>query len=661
MNAQEQTTHTINIKNSDRILLIGGSFTSGGARDFKDKGNVSTVSQLVDWTVEGYGHSGDCYQAGAMAVQQNEKRYHASIGPQDYNITKVISGYAENDQIYYNLLPAKYWRDNMMRYAKIMKSIGANPVFATPFGNLARSMIYAIMRDVAHKEKCDFIDNSSGGSRFNTNRYLPFWNNGHPGLRTNSLLWYNIVQYINTIERPRQGIKVFRNRRAFSAQTLDDYRFDAIPERMRKWREISIGHRRSTDETVRYYDALDLKKIESLPETSEYLKLINRETVSFETLCLLQITFPATSSHIESAILRLTSNEKLTAHVRRFVDASSRMPGRKTGAGFRLTDPHLTLHPGDIYISDRKNHHGAMFTVLFVRNGVIVCSVSGEWETVGLQDGVLTRHNGTGPTTVAFTGTLKTPDSQYMKEALAPKGSFEKVDMHLNALTMDRDFLKRRMDYDKIYVVLSNNGHPFSLKDIQIEWRGEEVKDRRNRPLVPVKTGCILQASTFDDETGNSWTLPEGVYPEPPSDKCVPKGIQRIVELQPGQSMSLPIELNLNAPTLARIRCWARCFLPIFNPEAPFQLRADDPPGDNAINEDSYDFGELTMAFQRQADGSDLDFEFQTLVPLHWQEIEQEVYITSPKEKDTYLFAIKAVEKTLQIAFVSIESATITP
>jgi len=179
---------TINLKNSDRILLIGGSYASGGARDFRDKGFVSTVSQLTDWNIEGYGNSGDNYLSGSNAVAENMKRYHDKIGPHDYNITKAITVYAENDAIYYNLMPTKFWYNNILRYVKVMKSLGIHPVLGTPYGNLASSMIYSIMKDVANNEKCDFLDISSRGALFNDNRYLPFWNNGHPGMRTNSLL-----------------------------------------------------------------------------------------------------------------------------------------------------------------------------------------------------------------------------------------------------------------------------------------------------------------------------------------------------------------------------------------------------------------------------------------------------------------------------------------
>jgi len=105
---------------------------------------------------------------------------------------------------------------------------------------------------------------------------------------------------------------------------------------MKKWREISIGHRRSTDETVRYYDALDKGIIQSLPEESEYLKLINKEEVLFEKYCLMQITFPATSSNIESAAIRFQSQSRLSAYVRKYIDDSQVIEARPN-IGFRLS------------------------------------------------------------------------------------------------------------------------------------------------------------------------------------------------------------------------------------------------------------------------------------------------------------------------------------
>jgi len=644
----------INIENSDRILLIGGSFTSGGARDFRDKGFVSTVSQLVDWTVDGYGKSGDCYFDGSMAVLKNLKRYHEKIGPQDFNITKAISVYAENDGIYYNLMPAKYWRDNIVRYVKIMKSLGIQPVLGTQFGNCSRTLIYSILRDVAKTEKCDFLDIASKGTLFTGKRYLPFWNNGHPGMRTNSLLWYEVVKYINSLERPRQGIKIFRNRRSFKINNINDFLFDTIPERMKKWREISIGHRRSSDSTIRYYDALDKRKIRSFAEVSEYLKLMNKEKVPFEKYCLLQITFPATSSHIDTASIKIKSKDKLSAYVRKYID-DSLIIADKRNVGFRLKNPDATVKAGAVYSSDQANHKGVTFTAVKVSNGTLICVPSGKWGSKGLQSGILTNLSGGGPKKINFFGIFKAPGKQYLKNAFKPKGVLKRVAMNDNVLNLDKAFLKKHMDYDKLYVVLYNDGRSFNLEDIQIEWNGVRTKERNNFLSTADNGKNILKVTKFDDSSISKWKLPENVKAQVPVDGCMPKGITKIVELQPGQTMSQKIRIKTDKPVLGKIRCWARYLPPVFNPNAKFQLRANDPPGDNVINEDSYDFSSVTFMITRPLGAYNRVYEFDALVPLHWVEIEQEVYITSPKKGGVYTFAVKAGDRAIQLAFVSFE------
>lgn len=653
-NATSKAERTINIKNSDRILLIGGSFTSGGARDFRDKGFVSTVSQLTDWNIEGYGQSGDCYLDGAMAVLKNVKRYHDKLGPQDYNITKAISVYAENDGIYYNLMPAKYWCDNIIRYIKTMKSLGIHPVLCTQFGNLSRDMIYSVMNEAANNEKCDFIDISSIGSLFNGKRYLPFWNNGHPGIRTNSLLWYELVKYINSLDRPRQGIKIFRNRISFDAKNLNDYLFDSIEERMKKWREISIGHRRSTDSTVRYYDALDKRKIRSLPETSEYLKLINKESVPFEKYALVQITFPAVSSHIDSASIKIKSDEKLSAYARKYIDTSLAID-EKRNVGFRLNDPDTKVCPGDTYSSSEKSQKGILFTVIKISNGTLICSASGKWGSKGLQDAVLTKISGKGPEKINYFGKFKVPGNQYLEKALKPKGVFKELPFKNNEVKLDRKFLKKHMDYDKLYLLIHNNGSPFKISDIQANWAGEEVKVR-NKAIVPETPNPkteLLKATKFDDAEIGKWTVPAGVKPQVPIDGCMPKNISKIVELKEGESISQKIRINTDKPVRAKIKCWARYLPPIFNPAEKFSLHGSG--GKNAITEDSYDFGSVKFSFERRLGAFNKVIEFNSLTPLHWVQIEKEIYITSPKKNTEYTFSIKAQSRPLQLAFVSIE------
>jgi len=270
-----------------------------------------------------------------------------------------------------------------------------------------------------------------------------------------------------------------------------------------------------------------------------------------------------------------------------------------------------------------------------------------------LQNGILKKIAGAGPEKIAYFGTCKMPDSQYFAKALEPKGVVKEIAVENNMIDVNHTFLKRHMDYDKLYLIVHNNGASFEMSDIQIEWNGKRKKVRNNRISNAGGEEHLLKVTKFNDASIGKWNTPEGLKPQIPSDGCTPKGIRKIVELQEGESISQKIRIKTDKPISAKIKCWARYLPPIFDPSAEFHLHDDG--GANAIFEDSYDFGAMQFTLEETTETGNRLYEFEALTPLHWVQIEKEVYITSPKNNTEYTFSIRAQDKSVQLAFVSVE------
>lgn len=641
---------TLTIKDSDRILLAGDSFMAGGSRDFKDKSIVSIISSLTDWTCEGYSNSGDTYLDLYNAINSNSARY-GTTGVRDFNSTYVLTNYEENDLEYWGNLQARYWRDIILKTSTLIKSIGAKPILSTQFGNNATLLYNSMVFDAASTADSDFLDISSQGYLLSQDRYLPFWNNGHPGVRLNNLLWQPMVNKLNELERPNQSIKIFRNRPVYTNN--NELLFSNNYERLKKWREISIGHRYTTDETIKYYDELDSGSLVSSVRDSEYLKLVRNENVTFDDKMLVQVILPCTSNQLESLKLVL-SDKTLTGYVRKYVDNSYVIPDGDN-IGFRLDIDPTTITVGDTYTSDQVEYSGLTFTVVSYDSGILVCSVDGAFSSGGLEDGTLTRTSGTGDTSLDYFGTTEQPSADFFTQAFEPYGEWELMTKNADDDFVLTDFYKY-MDYDEIQFLIEDTGS-FTLNDIYLEYASTGNKINYNKessqPLKNPKQ--ILGETNFDTDAISNWTNPDSKVPYVPEDSNTPLGTSdEVVELLAGESLSqdVVLKVNQNEPHKIKVRFYARYFPDIFDSTDTFSL--NDDSGNNAIHENSFDFSKLRLSFSRTAGALDLVYDFDSYVYLGWTLIEKEIYVQAPKDYTTYTFKIECLDKSVELSHVSI-------
>jgi hypothetical protein len=640
----------LTIQNSDRVLLAGASFMGGGARDFKDKSIVSMVSSLTDWTCEGYGNSGDTYLDLFNAINNNETRF-GTTGIQDFNSTYILTNYEENDVVYWGNLQARYWRDVIQKTARTIKSIGSQPIFTSQIGNNAELLNISMVYDASIKEGVDFVDISSQGYMVNQDRYLPFWNNGHPGVRLNNILWQPMVDKLNDLERPNQSIKIFRNRPSFTVNA--DLLFSDNYERLQKWREISIGHRYTTDATIKYYDELDSGSLVSAVRDSEYLKLVRNENVEFQDKALIQVILPATAKQLESLKLIL-SDKTLTGYVRKYVDDTYDIPDGDN-IGFRLDATPTSIVEGDTYTSDQVEYSGLTFTVVSYDSGILVCSADGAFSSGGLENGTLTRTSGTGDASLDYFGTAELPSSEFFTQAFEPYGEWELMTKNSDNDFEITDFYKY-MDYDEIQFLIEDTG-TFNLSDISVEYsyNGKKINKKIDNDYSLANPIELLGETNFDTAGISNWTNPDSKVPYTPLDSNTPLDTtSEVVELSVGESLSQDIVLKSenNEPQKIKVRLYARYFPDIFDSTDTFSLT--DDTGNNPVHENSFDFAKLRLSFSRTAGALDLVYDFDSYVYMGWYLIEKEIYVQAPKDFTTYTFKVECLDKSIELSYISI-------
>ena len=651
----EITRHdTVNIRQSDKIAFIGDSFTSGGARDFRDKGWVSTVSQLLDYNCEGYGNSGDDYPEMTERIRDNDALYHGSLGIKDFNATYGVVLLAENDTEYHLWHNTEYYLDNAKGLIKALQSLGIKPILSTQFGNYSKYLVYTGLQRLANQYNLQFIDLTSKGYIFDYTRYADFWNSNHPGVRTNSLIFYEMWNNLKTLPRPEKGFKIYRKRTATTGNRL----FTDNIDRMKKWKEISIGHRRSTDATVKYYDDLDAGVIASQAETSEYLKLQNGETVSFTDSGLIEVILPGTARNITNVKLKLSDSD-IIVHARDMFGADQEdYTTHRLSFVYSGATPSITA--GATYTTDdATNYSGHTFTVIGVYEDVVLVTTDqasynvSPTGTTTQWSGTLTKTSGTGTASISYTNTLSSFHESWYAQYEEPEGAWDQISVSDGYFEIASSDINKYLDYDKITFLLSKSGG-FNLTNPYVLYEGSSGKDKTQRKLITDTGGTELLPYTKLNLLNTNWTTSGTPTLTVPSDGITPYGIDSIVVLTTAQTISK----TFTPPSGTRgrkiaIKVWARKYPDVFDPTDTFD-NSGVSTGDNPINQDTYDFGTLCLNISQTpyTNTPTQNIKFNKLVSLHWQEIVVEAYYTYSKQTQT--ITIYPVDGDIQIAKISV-------
>lgn len=298
---------TINLRNSDRIICLGDSFTEGPYTQ-RGKNWLAKVSEFTDWTFDNFAKSGETAAENLTRLRANT----ATLGIlpyRDRSATYALIYVGQNDAVATTLAD---FIEDMRQLIETVKGLGAIPILVAPHSLDAAlygqgfSLIY---RNLAEEHGCLFVDVAEW-ARVNDygTRYAGFWNGTHPGVRTNQLQVAPVERLLEAIEAPRQSLKLFRKRSGVSVSTVADLLFNSPFERAKLFKEILVGTGALKVANENIYDeanTIDAAEIELL--ASEYEALQIGDTIALDDYSLIEVTLPTTAKHIDQ--LKLALNE----------------------------------------------------------------------------------------------------------------------------------------------------------------------------------------------------------------------------------------------------------------------------------------------------------------------------------------------------------------
>lgn len=638
--------NSITIANSDKITILGNSL-SAVHYALKGKAYINLLSELSDFNFENYSESGKYTLDYVNHLRTNKKLFHTTLGFNDYNTKYALIILTTND---YRLIKAdsEYMIDTLESMIQLIKTNGSLPILCTEFGwkppagYTGYNPILRIYKAVADKHNIPFWDIHTPSAKMNKTQYSGFWYNIHPGTRGQYLFSDYMINFIKDLPRPRQGIKLFRPRN--TASSINDLNFDFINERVKVFQEISVGHYALTSAQEINYDKASTFGPTSFEQvTSEYLKLMNKESVAFSDYCLIEVVLPTTLKSIESATFKVSTDAgSIQAYYKTPYNGVTLDGTMYTG--FECSNmPNVAI--GDKYTSDAKG--ATQFTVVAVRGNTIITSPYTQYSQ---QAGTLTKVSGSGDASIAYLkGTTEFTD-QFENQTTKPKSVYKTVTISGGVISLDKTKLKECMDYDKITILLNNAGN-FNISDLIVEWVGEEYKEYYHKKnATKVKDDDTVLNKTVFNTDSDLWSSTSPLITMASPDTVVPHGANKIVTISKGNVLKKT--LTYASSEYARdleVKVYSRYFPPVFSGTSLTESAITYNSFDNAtLKVSAYDEPWYENNYYITEKPNYKDFS-----GLHWKESRFIIHI--PPYTTAMNVEIETEDKDIQLALIEIK------
>ncbi|WP_368868664.1 hypothetical protein [Proteus penneri] len=613
----------ISIVNSDKIVILGDSYTES-MHTLKDKSYAANVSMLTDWRIEPYGVSGhDCIMMNQRIID-NAPTF--GWGIKDMGASHVMLMSQTNDAGKRSV-SYRFWQSDLQRAIQSILAIGAKPIVSTEHPKI-EAWAYGQMNDAAISNGADFFDIASNAHQFEFNTDPKLWVGSHPGTRTNSVIWNGVLKNLESMPRPRTGIKIFRVRSPNLITSISQLLYDDINDRASLFKEITLGHTAISENDARYYDDLTAYNAENVSRErhlSEYGTLAKGQSLLATKYILLEVILPAFASDIQS--------------LKVVIDASS----HELYAINRLTQPEFTQSLYKAFISSETNVIAGdkytdslrEFTVVGKVGDKIILSPNRDPKD---SSGTLTKVSGSGADSLSYTSVEQGFDPNYYSHFDDKKGKWEKVGLDFNS-----DNLAKYMQGDKLSLLLVSEGE-LSLNDVRFEYTGGD-----NKPVISNKHKLAgvdeLLTNTKFDTSLTGWDVTGGVSAYQPDQGNPPTGTSHVVAIGAGKSISQKFKVKgSNYGQLLKCRVWCRRKVPLFSPSSDFST--------SKITSDSFDFRKLSLYIGGLNTDLNKSTEIHKIVGLGWQEVTFDYYHVGGSQID--LKATLQSDDDIEVSYVSI-------
>ncbi|ALJ14277.1 SGNH/GDSL hydrolase family protein [Sphingopyxis macrogoltabida] len=494
----------VTVQNASKVGVFGNSFSYG---QFNPRGKnwIAKASAFTDYNFENLAISGDTVITQIERVRAGRISF-GNRSAKDFGLTYAMLVAAENDPTYER---NKDYADDIRAFCQTARSINGTPIIATEwlkeqFGGEYQVQLHALAAEFDGY----FLNLTTTGRRFDNGRDLEFWGSGHPGVRTNHLFADPVTQFVRSLPRPRQSLKIFRRRPSYAVAGLDDLVYDSHFERAQRFMEIDSGHNSMVTAADKYMDALATSggAIGYASNDSEYLKLQAGVAVAFADYATVDAILPGTDQTLDEVAL-LLSDPSVTVYVRDVL-AAPYESAPPTGVRYeRFTSTgNPAVVPGDTYTSDDAGLPGAFTIVGKVGAEVLMSPMDPNRAKRGA--GTLTRTGGSGAPSITYTAAMPGAHPDYYTNFGKPEGHWVQV-VGSSAGVFTVTDLRGRMQVDRIQFLIYKVGG-FSLSDVRVRYKGASGKPAVPRPYFgPRARGKQLLAQTLCGTVGQlaNWTV----------------------------------------------------------------------------------------------------------------------------------------------------------
>jgi len=315
----ELTSH-ITIENSDKIAVFGNSYTEGYT--MRGKHYLNNLSMFSDFQFRNFGRSGDDLLEIMDRIRKNYT-WFGDVPVREWGITYGIIACRDNNGATYNINIDTYY-ENTKKLALEIEALGAVPILSTEHQNY--DYLFNSFQRLSHERNYMFMDwGKFAYKSMDGNYFDPIFKAGHPATRT-SWMWVNgMRKYLDTLPKPKQGIKLFRVRDNIDVSNSDNLLYETIYDRAKIYKELEIGNTALTADTEKYFDRLQEDTVYE-STLDEYQKIQHKQSVQIGDNLLAEIIIPYTSDNVTSVDIAVNFVGVTNVYVKKTLGLTAYLP-----------------------------------------------------------------------------------------------------------------------------------------------------------------------------------------------------------------------------------------------------------------------------------------------------------------------------------------------
>lgn len=383
LRGEARQAHEVDFAATDKLLMIGPSYQNGHY-NIVGKSAWSKVSLFSDFNFENYSYSGHTIAELLARLRSDIITGYAPVHPKSMGLTYVFI--AEGYNSFNEGVTFADYQEDIRQMIETVKSLGAIPVLCSEWQPVYDASAHSTYKALAEQLGVDYLDMVPRTLRMvNGTPYNNFWEapstTRHVGTRTNAVLADTFEQFVKTLGRPANSMKLFRKRGTITVTDINaDLMFRDKYERAQRFKEIYMNQVAFTAATEKYYDELTSgagSYNQNEVTQSEYLRMQSGSTISLGDYALLDIIIDATEKNIDRFELKL-SDPNLQVYVKDAFKAPYGADGKSVCLWTEITGSGgvFALNPAEL---PGKVHFDQLTFLLHKSGGITISEPKVKW------------------------------------------------------------------------------------------------------------------------------------------------------------------------------------------------------------------------------------------------------------------------------------------